>query len=311
MLLIAALSLLIGLLLGLLGGGGSILTLPMLVYLAYVEPKVAIATSLLVVGTTSLVAMIGHARKGCVCWKTGLSFGLAGMIGAYGGGRLAVHVPSDVLLLSFAGLMFATAFALLRGGSAERAAVGAGPICPLHLPLLRISSQGLLVGGLTGLVGAGGGFLIVPALNLLGRLPMRAAVGTSLMVLVMQSFAAFAGHAGHVRLDLGLVGIITAAAVGGSLVGGALSPLVNGAVLRKIFAVCVLTVAGYLVYREGDWTCLADFLTSWLLKLAPLFEAEPPYPWLGLALVGVYGLVVVLATWLGVHPRFLRRHRAA
>ena len=214
----------IGLLLGMLGGGGSILTVPMLVYLAAMPAKTAMATSLVVVGTTSVIAMLGHARGGRVCWNTGLVFAVAGMGGAYGGGRLAGFVPGSVLLLLFGVIMLATAAAMLRGRKAEPGEQGRSqPLCPRRLPILPILFDGIAVGTATGLVGAGGGFLVVPALNLLGGLPMRAAVGTSLLVVALQSFAALAGYASHVELDLHVTGLVTAATVIGSLAGGRLS----------------------------------------------------------------------------------------
>jgi uncharacterized membrane protein YfcA len=260
MLTLLLLSLAIGVLLGLLGGGGSILTVPVLVYVAGLEPKAAIAASLVVVGCTSLTAMFSHARSGRVCWKTGLLFGLASMFGAYGGGRVAAFVPGGALLLLFAGLMLATAYAMLRGGrtGVHDAASADVPLCPLHLPLLPIVFDGLLVGAGTGLVGAGGGFLVVPALNLLGGLPMHAAVGTSLLVIAMKSAAALAGYASHVDMDWGLVGTVTAAAVVGGVVGERLSRRVSGGRLRRGFGMFVMMVALYVLWRELKAEMLAD-----------------------------------------------------
>jgi uncharacterized membrane protein YfcA len=249
--LIILLSLTIGSLLGLLGGGGSILMVPMLVYLVGLEPKSAIATSLVVVGVTSLTAMLQHARAGRVCWKTGVLFGVAGMQGAYLGGRAAVHIPGGILLLLFAFIMLAAAFAMLRGrrGAGDAAPENA-PICPVRLPILPIAFDGLLVGGVTGLMGVGGGFLVTPALNLLGRLPMRAAIGTSLLVVCMNSVAALAGYSSHVEVDLALVGQVTGAAVVGSLLGGAFSHRVSATALRRGFGVFVILIAVYLLHRE-------------------------------------------------------------
>jgi uncharacterized membrane protein YfcA len=178
-----ALAVLTGVSLGLLGGGGSILTVPILVYVIGVPAHEAIALSLLVVGTTSLSALVPHARRGSVRWKTGALFGATSMAGAYGAGKLAHLVPATILLLLFGTMMLVTAVAMMRG---PRAAEHDAPEGPLReLPIVKIVLEGLVVGSVTGLIGAGGGFLVVPALVLLGRLPMRAAIGTSLLVIAM------------------------------------------------------------------------------------------------------------------------------
>ncbi|MFO1418527.1 MAG: sulfite exporter TauE/SafE family protein [Methylotetracoccus sp.] len=300
MLLIISLASGIGILLGMLGGGGSILTVPMLVYVAVIEPRLAIATSLLVVGATSLIGLIGPARRGHVCWRTGVVFGLAGMVGAYTAGRVAAFVPAQTLLLGFAAVMSATAIAMLRGRKAtDERCVSAAGLCPARLPLLRISSQGMLVGSVTGLVGAGGGFLIVPALHLLARLPIRAAVGTSLMVLAMQSFSAFAGHAGHVELDLQFALAITAATSIGCLIGVALSPRIEGRTLRRVFGVCVLAVAAFLVYREADWSVVEEGLRL----VANLPPSEPIEPWWGLATILIAFVTAAAVTSVRPHDR--------
>jgi len=251
-------TLVVGLLLGLLGGGGSILLVPVLVYLVGLETKVAIATTLVVVGLTSLVAVMGHARAGRVCWKNGWAFGLAGMLGAYGGARLAAYVPGNVLLLMFAIIMLGTAFTMLirRREGSETAIAGAN--CPTRLNLPAVLFDGLLVGMMTGLVGVGGGFVIVPALNLLGGLPIRAAIGTSLLIIVMNSAAALAGYVGYVEIDPRFAGLITAVAIVGSLIGSALTRYVSNSGLRRGFGLFVIAIAAYLLHRELSWKALAD-----------------------------------------------------
>ncbi len=253
------LALAIGLLLGLLGGGGSILTVPMLVYQVGLAPKAAIASSLVVVGVTSLTAMLNHARSGRVCWKIGLAFGAAGMLGAYAGGRVAAFIPGGVLLILFAAIMWATAWAMLRGNR-RHAEHSAASRCPLHLSAWPILFDGLLVGLATGLVGVGGGFMIAPALNLLGGLSMHAAVGTSLLVIALNSFAALAGYSSHVEMDPRLVGIVTLAAIVGSFIGGMLSHRVSGKALRLGFGMFVMAVAAYLLHRELQPELLLDTL---------------------------------------------------
>jgi uncharacterized membrane protein YfcA len=240
-----ALAVLVGVALGLLGGGGSILTVPLLAYVAGMEAKQAIATSLLVVGTTSAVAAISHARAGRVQWRTGLIFGVAGMAGAFGGGLLARYIPGTVLLIGFAIMMIATAIAMLRGRK------DVGPADPHHrIPVPKVIAEGLVVGLVTGLVGAGGGFLVVPALALLGGLPMPVAVGTSLVVIAMKSFAGFAGYLSSVTIDWRLAGMVTAAAVLGALLGSRLTSLINPDSLRKAFGWFVLVMSSVILVEE-------------------------------------------------------------
>lgn len=248
----------VGLLLGLLGGGGSILMVPVLVYLAGLDAKTAIATSLVVVGATSLVAMLGHARAGLVCWKNGWVFGLSGMAGAYGGGRLAAFVPGNVLLLMFAMIMLGTAFAMLIGRRDHSPRPPGTPLCPIRLNLPAVLFDGFLVGIVTGLVGVGGGFVIVPALNILGGLPIRAAIATSLLIIVMNSGAALAGYSSHVQVDPRFAAILTGAAIIGSLLGSTLSGRVSNSGLRRGFGVFVIAIAGYLLHRELSWQALDE-----------------------------------------------------
>lgn len=236
----------VGISLGLLGGGGSILTVPLLAYVAGLDAQHAIATSLLVVGVTSAVGAITHARAGRVRWKIAAIFGAAAMAGAYGGGRLAHLIPGNILLIAFSVIMIAAAVAMLRGRR-DLTDESAGP-----LPVAKIMLQGAVVGTISGLVGAGGGFLLVPALALLGGLPMPAAVGTSLVVISMQSFAGLAGHLSTEAIDWKLAGMVTAAAVVGSIIGGLLTSRVDPAVLRKAFGWFVLAMAAFVLAEEAN-----------------------------------------------------------
>jgi hypothetical protein len=251
MLLVAALlSLLIGVSLGLLGGGGSILTLPILVYVLDVEPKRAIAMSLFVVGVTSATGAVAHARAGRVRYRTGLVFGVTAMAGAYAGGQVARFVPATMLLVAFGALMLTTSLAMMRG----RRATGA-PAADVKVG--KVLGTGAAVGVVAGLVGAGGGFLIVPALALFGGLAMPEAVGTSLLVIALQSFAGFAGHAGHVQLDWTLSLIVTGAAVAGSFAGARLGRDLSPDALRRGFAWFVLAMALFLLGKQIPATAVA------------------------------------------------------
>lgn len=239
------LSVVIGLSLGLLGGGGSILTVPILTYVAGLDPREAIAASLFVVGVTSAVSAVNHARTGRVKWRTGLVFGAAGMAGAFGGGLLGGRIPGTVLMIAFALMMLATSLAMLRGRRNSTTEPHEG-----ELPLGKVLAEGLVVGLITGLVGAGGGFLVVPALALLGGLSMPVAVGTSLVVIAMKSFAGLAGYLTTVSLDWTLIGAVTVAAILGSFVGARLAGRVPEAALRKGFGIFVLVMGVFVLVQE-------------------------------------------------------------
>lgn len=240
------LAVLIGASLGLLGGGGSILTAPILTYVAGLPPKEAITASLFVVGATSAISAISHARAGRVRWKIGLIFGAAGMVGAFGGGILGRYIPGTVLMIAFALVMVAASIAMLRGRRGDHA----GHSARSELPTAKIIVEGLAVGLVTGLVGAGGGFLIVPALALLGGLPMPVAVGTSLLVIAINSFAGLAGHLTSVSLDWVLVIGVTVAAILGSLLGARLAGRIPEQILRKGFGVFVLVMGVFVLAQE-------------------------------------------------------------
>ncbi|NBM17784.1 sulfite exporter TauE/SafE family protein [Streptomyces sp. GC420] len=262
---VIAASLLIGVSLGILGGGGSILTVPILVYIAGQDAKQAIATSLFVVGVTSAAGMISHARAGRVRWRTGLLFGAAGMTGAYAGGRVAEFIPGNILLIAFGVMMVVTAVAMIRGRK------NAPKKVHHELPVGRVLLDGIVVGLVTGLVGAGGGFLVVPALALLGGLPMGVAVGTSLLVISMKSFAGLAGYLSSVQIDWGMAAIVTTAAVVGSLVGGRLAGRIPQDALRKAFGWFVITMGVFVLGQQVSADLRETVLTSpvtWIVVAA-------------------------------------------
>jgi uncharacterized membrane protein YfcA len=240
-----ALAVCVGIALGLLGGGGSILTVPLLAYVAGLDARHAIATSLLVVGVTSAIGAIAHARAGRVQWRTAVLLGFAGMAGAYAGGRLARSIPGPGLMLAFAGIMIAAAIAMLCGRRTTAAADTARHPSPVKIAVL-----GAGVGIVSGLTGAAGGFLLVPALTLLGGLAMPAAVGTSLVVIAMQSVAGLAGRLPSQHIDWRLAVMITTAAVIGSLIGGRLTAMIDPHSLRKVFAWLVLLMASVILAHE-------------------------------------------------------------
>jgi uncharacterized membrane protein YfcA len=238
------LSTLVGVSLGFFGGGGSILTVPLLVYVFGLAPKAAIASSLPVVALASASGALRYWRAGQLRPRVGLVFGAAGMSGAYLGGRGAAFVDGGILLLIFAVLMLLTSLAMWRGRRAATPEAG-GPA------LGKLALQGLVVGSFTGLVGAGGGFLIVPALVLWAGLPMPAAVGTSLFVIVLNCLAGVAGYLSHVAIDPGLVAAVGSCAVGGSFAGSGLAGAIDPGRLRRAFAGFVLVMALTILLREG------------------------------------------------------------
>jgi uncharacterized membrane protein YfcA len=245
----------IGLALGLLGGGGSILTVPALVYVLGIDAKPAIAMSLAIVGVTSLIGAALHRRLGNVRLDVAAAFGLVAMLGAYAGATFAASLSGATQLALLAIVMLAAAVSMLRSAHVESPA-GASPRLAVLMPV------GFGVGVLTGLVGIGGGFLIVPSLVLLARLPMRQAVGTSLLVIAMNSAAGLAGYLGAVPLDWAFLATFTAVAAVGAVAGTALGVRVPQPALKRGFAVFLLVVGGFVLYRNRGVLHVASLSAS-------------------------------------------------
>jgi uncharacterized protein len=259
---------LIGLSLGLLGGGGSILTVPIFVYVLGFGAKEAIAMSLAVVGAVSLFGAAGHFRAGNVNVRVALVFGSVAMVGTYVGARLAVYFSGAAQLALFAVVMLLAAFFMFRekkplrtdeeewlAETADEEAMQDAAVLPGgapvgRMPLGLIVIEGLAVGVLTGLVGVGGGFLIVPALVLLGKIPMKQAVGTSLLVIAMKSAAGFVGYLGQVEVPWGFMTLFTAIAVVGIMGGTYLVQYVPQAALKRAFAVFLVLMGGFILYQN-------------------------------------------------------------
>lgn len=240
----------IGLVLGLLGSGGSILTVPVLVYLAGQPDKVAIAESLAIVGAIASVGALSYARQRLVDWRAVLGFGVPGILGTYLGAVAAAHVPGPVQLALFGVVMLAAAAAMLKG----RAGLEDGAHTPRSVAM--VAALGVGVGVMTGLVGVGGGFLIVPALVLLVGLDMRLAVGTSLSIIVLNSATGFAKYLDTLHdvggtVDWRLVGTFAAIGIAGSLVGARLSQRVPQAQLKRGFAVFLVVMGTFILIREA------------------------------------------------------------
>lgn len=233
----------IGLSLGLTGAGGSILTLPVLVYLADVPPRQAVGLSLLIVGAAALAGAWQRARAGDLHFKAAGMFVISGMLGAVGGSQLTHLVTPSALMTLFAILMAVIGLSMLvpRKNVPQPA-----PEC--HP--LRCLLAGGGVGVITGFIGVGGGFLLVPALVKFARLPLRAATGTSLAIIACNSAAGFLSHLGEAAVPWPLAAVFAIIAAAGVLIGGKLVSRLPEVALRRAFALLVLTTAGFVLWRR-------------------------------------------------------------
>ena len=241
-----------GLLLGLLGSGGSIVTLPALIYLADVDVKPAMAMTFGIVAITAAFATIQHARKGRVKLRVAAVFGLTGMTGTYLGARLGVWMPDTLQMIMFASIMLLAAWQMCASQPLRQVVMGPalnGDRFSFRLP--HIAVHGVVVGLLTGMVGVGGGFLIVPALVLLSGLSIRDAVGTSLVVVSMKSVAGFAGYLGEIEVEYGVMLGFALVAIIGSLAGVLLSNRIPGQKLKVVFSIFMVFVAGTILLESG------------------------------------------------------------
>jgi uncharacterized membrane protein YfcA len=243
-----ALAVLIGVALGMLGGGGSILTVPVFVYVMGFDPKDAIAMSLPVVGTTSLVGAVGHWRHGNVDRRAIVAFAPMAMLGAVVGAQLATRVSGTFQLALLGVVMLSAGVLMLRDSGAAMADAPPPSRGLRRVGVLAVA--GLGVGLLTGLVGVGGGFMIVPALVLLAGLPMKRAIGTSLLVISLSTLTGAVAYHGQASPDWGAVGLFTALAMAGTLVGTQLARRVPGHRLKRAFGVLVLLLAAFLLYQN-------------------------------------------------------------
>ncbi|MEM1043797.1 MAG: sulfite exporter TauE/SafE family protein [Bacteroidota bacterium] len=240
-------ALLVGLSLGLLGSGGSILTVPVLIYLVGQPEKEAIAESLGIVGLIALSGSVLNAVQKKVDWRSVALFALPGMVGTAVGATLSGFVSGLVQLTVFAVTMLAAAVLMFRGRPEAE-----GERSP---PWGLVAFQGLLIGVLTGFVGVGGGFILVPALVLLVGLPIHVAIGTSLTIIVLNSASGFVRYLGvlaeaGLSVDVQLVGVFGAVGVVGSVIGNRIGARVPRQQLRKGFAVFLVVMAAYILWRS-------------------------------------------------------------
>lgn len=250
-----------GLVLGLFGSGGSIIAMPSLMYLLDVEAKSAIAMSLGIVAITATLSAWDHWRRGNVDVHVALVFGLFGVLGTYGGARLGILLPVLLQLSLFAFVMYAAAWKMLRPTSqvapvvpAVAVAVGESSMVFGSLGwgrMSHIAAHGIGIGILTGVVGVGGGFLIVPALVLLSGLPMKLAIGTSLAIVAAKSYAGFAGYFGAVPIDWTMMAAFTAVTVLGSFAGTRLASRFSQERLKRSFGIFLVVVATYILIKSA------------------------------------------------------------
>jgi len=255
-----AASILIGVALGLIGGGGSILTVPVLVYLIGVDAVAATSYSLFIVGFTSAVGSVTYFKNKLVNIKTAIIFGIPSIIAVFiTRAYIVPAIPKEVftvgefivtksilMMLLFALLMIAASYSMIKK-SKSKTEVSLDEQ-KFNYPLILI--EGAVVGVLTGLVGAGGGFLIIPALVILSKLPMKEAVGTSLVIIAAKSLIGFFGEGGEAIIDWTLISTVTAFAVGGIFIGALLSKKIDGAKLKPAFGWFVLVMGVYIIIKE-------------------------------------------------------------
>jgi uncharacterized protein len=253
-------SLLVGISLGLIGGGGSILTVPVLVYLFGLQPMVATSYSLLVVGSTSLIGGINNFKKGFVNIRAAQLFGSASIATVFITRKFLVPlIPKSLftiwgfnitesvfLMVLFALLMLLASVSMIR----NKAVANESKECKKCYRLTRLLSYGVIIGIVTGLLGAGGGFLLIPALVFLMKLPMKTAIGTSLMIIALNSLVGFSGDLGRLPIDWIFLLKITAIAIVGILIGGTLGKKIHGDNLRKGFGWFVLAMGIYVLVKE-------------------------------------------------------------
>ncbi|WP_315791231.1 sulfite exporter TauE/SafE family protein [Fischerella sp. JS2] len=268
----------IGISLGLIGGGGSVLAVPVLVYVMGVAPKPAIAMTLFIVGFVSIIGAIPHWKQGNVNFRTAFIFGAATMLGAFLGAKIATLplITGSFQMILFAVVVFVAAIFMIKKGSqpVKKNSPGELDISLYPKPICKycwlwMITEGLGVGLLTGLVGVGGGFAIVPALVLLGNTPMREAIGTSLVIIILNSGAGFIGYLGHIPLNWNLMISFTIAASLGIIGGAYFSRFVKPRQLQRGFGYFLIAVATFVLFQNRN-----KFYSSYFPQQHPIRQEQ-------------------------------------
>ena len=246
----------IGLTLGMLGSGGSAITVPILIYLVGHGAKESIAESMAIVGLISIAAAIPYAKAHQIDWRSVWYFGIPGMFGTFLGAWLGGIAHEALQLVVFGIVLFAAAYSMLRRVEVNTLTADGECLEFERSPIWKVAIEGILVGILTGFVGVGGGFLIVPALVILGKLPMRLAIGTSLVIIVFKALVGFVKYehylvAHDMSVDLQTILIFATVGVLGSIAGRAINTQLDQALLRRVFAGFLILLGGFVVIREG------------------------------------------------------------
>lgn len=234
-----------GMVIGLFGAGGSILMIPILVYVLHLPIKVAIGMTLLIEGITGLIAATAHARQGNVFWKVGIPCSIFGMVGAYFGARVTEFINPVFLLLIFAVVVLGAAIGMLRAG---KLTADEENVEPPKLP--KIAGAGGSIGFLTGMVGVGGGFLLVPCLNLLCKIQVKRAIGTSLVIIGLKSFAGFIGFTAHTAFPWAILLTVAGFNSVGSLIGEKLNERLPTRRLKTAFAILLLIIGAMTLLQN-------------------------------------------------------------
>ena len=250
-------ALLVGIVLGLIGGGGSILTVPLFVYLLGLNPIVATAYSLFVVGTTSIAGVFQKYKKGLVDFKIGLMFSFPSFIAVYVTRRYLMPWMPDIffnkgdflltknmgIMIFFAVIMLIASISMIRDNKDEK-------ILQTKLPYYKVFIQGLTIGAITGIIGAGGGFLYVPALVIWANIPMKKAVGTSLVIVSINSLIGFSGDVQTLDIEWVFLLTFTFISIIGIVLGIYFSKFVSSNKLKKSFGILILIMAAYIIFKE-------------------------------------------------------------